>query len=70
MVHLTGEKETGRKRGKQAKKKMLRSYHKMESIQVQHELCLSSRKAYLRKTTEVAYTNSESSKQNIQLQVV
>jgi hypothetical protein len=41
----------------------------MESIQVQHEPCLSSRKAYLRKTTEVAYTNSESSKQNIQLQL-
>ena len=48
---------------------MLRSYHKMESIQVQHQQCLSNRKAYLKKTTEVAYTNSERTKRNIQLQL-
>jgi len=44
----------------------------MDSIQVQHEPCLSSRKAYLyiyKKNTEVAYTNSERTKQNIKLQL-
>jgi len=48
---------------------MLRSHHKMESIQVQYEPRLSSRKAYLKKTAEVAYINSERTKWNIQLQL-
>lgn len=61
--------ERNRKKGKTGQKKMLRSYHKMESIQVQHQQCLSNRKAYLKKTTEVAYTNSERTKRNIQLQL-
>jgi hypothetical protein len=63
MVHSTG------KEGKNRTKKMLRSYHKMESIQVQYEPHLSSRNAYLIKTAEVAYTNSERTKWNIQLQL-